>query len=50
MMAEGSGTRIKQEIDTTSCCSPSPSTGNNVQTFLYTNTPSNVCILLYTFS
>lgn len=44
MMAEGSGTRIKQEIDTTSCCSPSPSTGNNVQTFLYTNTQSNVSI------
>lgn len=46
MMAEGSGTRIKQEIDTTSCCSPSPSTGNNnnntAQSFMYNNTQSNV--------
>lgn len=38
-MAEGNGTRIKQEIDTTSCCSPSPSTSSNSTPFLYTTQP-----------
>lgn len=43
MMAETQNhAHIKQEIDTTSCCSPAPSSGtfsNNSQAFLFSNTP-----------
>lgn len=41
MMAEGSGLRIKQEIETT-CCSPSPSSGSGNQPFVYNTSQSNV--------
>lgn len=44
MMAETQNhAHIKQEIDTTSCCSPAPSSGtfsNNSQAFLFNNTPA----------
>ncbi|KAJ6638731.1 Steroid hormone receptor ERR2 [Pseudolycoriella hygida] len=41
MMAEGSGLRIKQEIETT-CCSPSPSSGSGNQPFVYNTSQSNI--------
>lgn len=44
MMAETQNhAHIKQEIDTTSCCSPAPSSGTfsgTSQAFLYNNTPT----------
>lgn len=46
MSDNNSGAKIKQEIDTTSCCSPAPSSVNNTQTFIYgnNNQQSNVFI------
>ena len=45
MMSEAPVTRVKQEIDTTSCCSPSPSTGNNsTHQILYNQSPQDVSV------
>ncbi|XP_055677055.1 steroid hormone receptor ERR2 isoform X2 [Lutzomyia longipalpis] len=41
MMAEENGARIKQEVDTNSCCSPSPSTGNNAHGVNFRTSPNS---------
>ncbi|CAD7084386.1 unnamed protein product [Hermetia illucens] len=40
MMTDGSISRVKQEIETTSCCSPTPSSGNQIQQIVYNNNNS----------
>lgn len=41
MMTEGSIGRVKQEIETTSCCSPTPSSGNQAQPIVYNHSQAS---------